>query len=65
MSVAFSLGDNRRLLFKLLVITVLSGLLGEVLCLWLAKKPIQVGLHDSSSPIRRGAAVRYRRCAMR
>ncbi|MBK8753961.1 MAG: RnfABCDGE type electron transport complex subunit D [Candidatus Competibacteraceae bacterium] len=34
---------------NLLVITVLSGLAGEALCLWLAKKPIQVGLRDSSA----------------
>jgi electron transport complex protein RnfD len=35
--------------FNLLVITVLSGLAGEALCLWLAKKPLQTGLRDSSA----------------
>ncbi len=34
---------------NLLVITVLSGLLGEALCLWLARKPIKIGLRDSSA----------------
>ncbi len=35
--------------FNLLVITVLSSLLGEALCLGLAHKPIQAGLRDSSA----------------